>query len=258
MEELLTVRDLRVSYASRRRGARFAAVKGVDLDVGAEEIVALVGESGSGKTTLARAVVGLTRADSGTIAFCGVPVGRPGRWPPAQRRAVQMVFQDPKSSLNPRMPVEKIIAEAWRAHPEAAPEGDRHRAVGGLLDQVGLDGTVAGRRPGELSGGQCQRVSIARALALRPALLVCDEAVSALDVSVQAQILGLFAELRGRHGLSLLFISHDLGVVRQIADRVAVMYLGEIVECAPTEEIFTAPRHPYTRMLLDAALDFVV
>ncbi len=169
-----------------------------------------------------------------------------------------MVFQDPRSSLNPRMTAGAIIREAWQAHPDAAPNGNQRDAVRALLDEVGLDGGVAERRPTELSGGQCQRVSIARALALRPRLLVCDEAVSALDVSVQAQILRLLVDLRHEHGLSLLFISHDLGVVRQIADRIAVMRSGEIVETAGTEDLYRTPQHPYTRMLLDAALDLEV
>ncbi|MDB5188394.1 MAG: hypothetical protein JWO50_914, partial [Candidatus Kaiserbacteria bacterium] len=179
----------------------------------------------------------------------------PFRRTSAQRRDIQMVFQDPRSSLNPRMSVESIISEAWRAHPEAAPSGSRRQAVLDLLDQVGLPSGILGRRPGQLSGGQCQRVSIARALALSPHLIVCDEAVSALDVSVQAQILQLLSDLRKAHGLSLLFITHDLGVVRQIADRCAVMHNGELVETGPTDEIFTSPRDPYTIELLDAALD---
>ncbi len=166
-----------------------------------------------------------------------------------------MVFQDPRSSLNPRLTVGRIVAEGWEAHPSAAPDGDRAAAVRTLLDQVGLDATVIDRRPAELSGGQCQRVSIARALALRPRLLVCDEAVSALDVSVQAQILRLLVDLRERYDLSILFITHDLGVVRQIAHRVAVMRRGELVETGDTETLFAEPRHPYTRELLDAALD---
>ncbi len=204
---------------------------------------------------MARCVTGLVRPDAGTLTFGGRPLERAGRRSGELRRAIQMVFQDPRSSLNPRMTVASVIGEAWRTHPAAAPPGDREEALRRLLADVGLDGEVARRRAGELSGGQCQRVSIARALAVSPELLVCDEAVSALDVSVQAQILRLLVELRGTHRLALLFITHDLGVVRQIADRVAVMRRGVIVEEGPAEQVLGNPRHEYTRALLDAALD---
>ncbi|MFE4497896.1 ABC transporter ATP-binding protein [Streptomyces niveus] len=254
---LLDVRDLRVSYGGRgigrRRGA--PAVDGVSLSVAPEETLGLVGESGSGKTTVARCVAGLLRPGAGTITLDGSPLGRAGRRTPESRRAVQMVFQDPRSSLNPRMTVASIIAEVWHTHPVTAPDGDRTEALHRLLADMGLDPEVASRRAGDLSGGQCQRVSIARALAVRPRLLVCDEAVSALDVSVQAQILRLLADLRARHRLAMLFISHDLGVVHQIADRVAVMHRGVLVEEGRTGDVLTAPRHAYTRTLLDAALD---
>ncbi|MEV8287803.1 ABC transporter ATP-binding protein [Streptomyces niveus] len=254
---LLDVRDLRVSYGGRgigrRRGA--PAVDGVSLSVAPEETLGLVGESGSGKTTVARCVAGLLRPGAGTITLDGRPLGRAGRRTPESRRAVQMVFQDPRSSLNPRMTVASIIAEVWHTHPLTAPDGDRTEALHRLLADMGLDPEVASRRAGDLSGGQCQRVSIARALAVRPRLLVCDEAVSALDVSVQAQILRLLADLRARHRLAMLFISHDLGVVHQIADRVAVMHRGVLVEEGRTGDVLTAPRHAYTRTLLDAALD---
>ncbi|MEV4619165.1 ATP-binding cassette domain-containing protein [Asanoa sp. NPDC049573] len=261
MTSLLQVNDLRVTFGRPRRpwrprAGRVEAVAGVDLTVGRRETLALVGESGSGKTTVARCVVGLARPTAGGIRFDGTPLAT--RRPPALRRSIQMVFQDPRSSLNPRMPVRRIIAEGWGVHPEVAPDGHRTKAVLALLDQVGLDATVLDRRPAELSGGQCQRVSLARALALRPRLLVCDEAVSALDVSVQAQVLRLLADLRDRHDLSILFITHDLGVVRQIADRVAVMRRGEIVETAGVDEVFEAPKHAYTQELLDAALDIEV
>ncbi|MEU9449738.1 dipeptide/oligopeptide/nickel ABC transporter ATP-binding protein [Streptomyces sp. NPDC048277] len=249
---LLDVRDLRVTYGGRRGRA---AVAGVSLSVAPEETLGLVGESGSGKTTVARCVAGLLRPGAGTVTFEGRPLGRAGRRPPELQRAVQMVFQDPRSSLNPRMTVAAIIAEVWSTHPVTAPKGDRTEALHRLLADMGLDPEVAARRAGDLSGGQCQRVSIARALAVRPRLLVCDEAVSALDVSVQAQILRLLVDLRGRHRLAMLFISHDLGVVHQIADRVAVMRRGVIVEEGRTGEVLTAPRHEYTRALLDAALD---
>jgi ABC-type glutathione transport system ATPase component len=258
--ETLTIRDLYVTFGGRRRliGEKVPpvqAVAGVTLQVSPGETVAIVGESGSGKTTVARCVVGLVTPDSGTIAYDDTTLGPVRSRPPRLQRAIQMVFQDPRSSLNPRMTAGAIIREGWRTHPDIAPAGDHDDAVNALLAEVGLEPSVSGRRPAALSGGQCQRVSIARALALRPRLLVCDEAVSALDVSVQAQILRLLADLKREHGLSLLFISHDLGVVRQIADRIAVMRAGEVVEEAMAEDLFGAPRQPYTKELLDAALD---
>ncbi|TCO42585.1 peptide/nickel transport system ATP-binding protein/oligopeptide transport system ATP-binding protein [Kribbella antiqua] len=246
---MLEVRDLRVRFG------RFTAVDGVSLSVGPDETVGLVGESGSGKTTVARAVVGLVRPESGSVLFDGAPLGPVGRRPASLQRAVQMVFQDPRSSLNPRMSVSAIIDEAWRTHPSSAPSGDRTTALHSVLDDVGLDSSVARHRAGELSGGQCQRVSIARALAVKPRLLVCDEAVSALDVSVQAQILRLLVDLQQRHHLAMLFISHDLGVVHQIADRIAVMRRGVLVEEGPATDVLGAPQHEYTRSLLDAALE---
>jgi ABC-type glutathione transport system ATPase component len=245
---MLEVRDLRVTFGPRRKP--FVAVDGVSLTVGANETVGLVGESGSGKTTVARSIVGLVRPASGSITYDGrvVPAGtsRPGEL----QRAIQMVFQDPRSSLNPRMTVASIIGEAWRTHPSAA-DADLDQ----LLADVGLDPSVTGQRASQLSGGQCQRVSLARALAVKPRLLVCDEAVSALDVSVQAQILRLLDDLRQRHNLSMLFISHDLGVVHQIADRIAVMRRGVLVEEGPATDVLSAPQHEYTQSLLDAALE---
>jgi ABC-type glutathione transport system ATPase component len=264
---LVEVRDLRVSFG-RRTGSRLrrwtgtgtaprevVAVDGVSLAVAADETVGLVGESGSGKTTVARAVVGLVLPDAGEVLLDGARVGPVGWRTAAHQRAVQMVFQDPRSSLNPRMTVAAIIGEAWRTHPASAPPGDRATALRQLLDDVGLDESVARHRASELSGGQCQRVSIARALAVKPRLLVCDEAVSALDVSVQAQILRLLADLRRRHHLAMLFISHDLGVVHQIADRIAVMRRGVLVEEGQASDVLGSPRHEYTRSLLEAALE---
>ncbi|WP_220448546.1 ATP-binding cassette domain-containing protein [Nonomuraea mesophila] len=256
---LVEVSDLVVNFHSRRerrRGSAPNAVDGVSFDLSADETLAIVGESGSGKTTVARCVVGLQAHQEGTVLFDGAPVGPVTRRSPATRRAIQMVFQDPAASLNPRMTVRSIIAETWRTHPSAAPDGlTWDAAIDELLADVGLDPDVATRRATALSGGQCQRVSIARALALRPRLLVCDEAVSALDVSVQSQILRLLAGLRAARGLAILFITHDLGVVRQIADRVAVMHRGRLVETATADDLFEQPGHPYTRKLLDAALD---
>ena len=250
---LLEVGHLDVSYGRGRRATPI--VKDVSFAVDEREVLALVGESGSGKTTVARTIVGLLDPTGGEIDFAGSRITRAARRTHEQRRAIQMVFQDPRSSLNPRMTVRSLIAEAWRTHPDAAPGGPVAAAILDLLDQVGLPSSVVDRRPSQLSGGQCQRVSIARVLALRPRLIVCDEAVSALDVSVQAQILRLLVELRDAHDLSLLFITHDLGVVRQIADRVAVMQHGRLVETGATEDVFTAAAHPYTRELLSAALD---
>jgi ABC-type glutathione transport system ATPase component len=241
---LLSVDGVWTTFKARGfRRPEIRAVAGVDLTVAAGETVGLVGESGSGKSTLARTIVGLERARRGRVTFDGVDVTR--GWPAAARRDVQMVFQDPRSSLNPRMRIGDIVAEGI---------SDRG-GVAALLEQVGVDPSLAGRYPAELSGGQCQRVAIARALAPRPRLLVCDEAVSALDVSVQAQILALLADLRAELGLTMLFISHDLGVVRQLADRVAVMYGGRIVEEGPAERVYEEPSHDYTRRLLASALD---
>ena len=253
---MLEIADLHVSFGRRRHALR--AVDGVSLRVAPEETLAIVGESGSGKTTVARCVVGLQKPAAGTITFDGQPLGPAHRRTAGQRRAIQMVFQDPRSSLNPRMTVAGIVGEAWRTHPAAAPPGDRHTALRKVLADVGLDADLLDRRPGDLSGGQCQRVSIARALAVGPRLLVCDEAVSALDVSVQAQILRLLVDLRASHSLALLFITHDLGVVHQLADQVAVMCRGAVVEEGPTSEVLGNPRHDYTQALLDAALDLAV
>jgi ABC-type glutathione transport system ATPase component len=252
---MLEVSDLRVTFGGRRNAV--VAVDGVSLRVAPEETLAVVGESGSGKTTVARCVVGLQRPDAGAITLDGKQLGPAARRQPEVKRAIQMVFQDPRTSLNPRMTVAALIGEAWRTHPATAP-ANRTDALRQALADVGLDEDVIDRRPGDLSGGQCQRVSIARALAVKPRLLVCDEAVSALDVSVQAQILRLLVDLRTRHHLALLFISHDLGVVHQIADRVAVMRQGIVVEEGAAGDVLGAPQHEYTQALLDAALDLGV
>lgn len=255
---LLTAQGIRVTFPMSGAGLRrqrLVAVDGVDLEIGPTETVAVVGESGSGKSTLARVIVGLQRPDAGDLGFRGEPLPT-GRRPAALRRQIQMVFQDPRASLNPRMRVEDVLDEVWRTHPDLAPSGDRRSAVAASLDAVGLSARLAASYPGELSGGQCQRVSIARALAMNPALLVCDEAVSALDVSVQTQVLRLLADLRTERKLSILFISHDLAVVHQISDRVAVMQHGRFVEQGDVEQVFGAPHHPYTQQLLDAALEF--
>jgi oligopeptide/dipeptide ABC transporter ATP-binding protein len=244
------VRELRLHYPARPNPIR--AVDGVSLELQKGETLALVGESGCGKSSLARAIVGLESPQEGIVLLGGERVVP---FPAASRRAlsrrIQMVFQDPDASLNPRLTVHTTIEEAVALH-TSLDRPRRDERVDELLLEVGLDPTLAGRYPHELSGGQKQRVCIARALAVGPDLLVCDEAVSALDVSIQAQIVGLLLDLKERLALSYLFITHDLRVVRQIADRVAVMYLGQIVELAETAELFDRPAHPYTRVLLDA------
>jgi oligopeptide/dipeptide ABC transporter ATP-binding protein len=251
-EALLEIRKLDVHFPLPGRTEPVRAVDGVTLEVRRGETLALVGESGCGKSTLARAVVGLLPPTSGEIRFEGERLGTLGS---RTRRAVcqklQMVFQDPDASLDPRRPIADAVGEAVELHSRLA-GSELHTRVAELLESVGIERTLGSRYPHELSGGQKQRVCIARALAPGPRLLVCDEAVSALDVSIQAQIVNLLAELKERLQLSYLFISHDLRVVRHIADRVAVMYLGELVETAPASELFAAPAHPYTRALLDA------
>jgi oligopeptide transport system ATP-binding protein len=253
---LLRIEGLEVRFPVRGAFGRLRgtvdAVAGVDLEIQAGEIVALVGESGSGKTTLGRCVLGLLQPTAGTVALDGVDVRERGRGAHAPvHRLVQPVFQDPYSSLDPRWPVQRTIREPLDAQGigDVAQRAERVRE---LLGEVGLSESVGRRRPRDLSGGQRQRVAIAAALAPRPRLIVADEPVSALDMLVQAQILNLIDGLRAEHGVAILFISHDLAVVRHLADRVAVMYLGQIVEEGPVQQVFDEPRHPYTRALLAA------
>ena len=255
---LLQVRGLSVRFPQRRAGlfgARswLTAVDVVDLDVAAGQSVGIVGESGCGKSTLARAILGLVKPAAGSIDWRGAPV-RVGEAAGLRRmrRELQVVFQDPVGSLDPRMTIGESVAEALVALEGPQPRAACDSRVAATLGEVGLDVVLARRYPHELSGGQCQRAAIARAIVARPRLLVCDEAVSALDVSVQAQIVNLLADLRARHGLALLFISHNLAVVRHLSDEVVVLYLGRVVERATREALFATPRHPYTRALLAA------
>ena len=250
---LVRVRGLEKVFRADGRPVR--AVAGVDLDILAGEVHALVGESGSGKTTLARCILRLIEPTAGTVEVDGRDVALvSGSDLRALRREMQLVFQDPQGSLDPRMSVLELVAEPIRTHLHPA-HSRLEPTVLELLEVVGLARRHLDRRPHELSGGQCQRVAIARALALKPRLIVLDEPTSALDVSVQAQILNLLLELRARHGLTYLLISHDLGVVRHLSDRVSVMYLGRIVERAAADEVFLDARHPYSRALLASVPD---
>ena len=256
MEPLLEARDLRRHFVVSRGLGRghgvVQAVDGVSLDVARGETLGLVGESGCGKSTLARLLVRLVEPSAGSLRFEGRDImALRGGALRALRRRLQIVFQDPYSSLNPRLTVGSALAEVLQVH-GLARGAERDRRVGALLERVGLDPRQARAYPHELSGGQRQRVGIARALAVEPRLVVCDEPVSALDVSVQAQILNLLRDLQAELGLAYIFISHDLRVVRQTSHRVAVMYLGRIVESGEAEALFAAPRHPYTRALLSA------
>jgi len=250
---LLRVRDLTKTFVLRR-GQHVHALKGVSIDIAPGESVGLVGESGSGKTTLGRCIVGLETPTSGTIEVAGVAIADYSKLSRESRsrirRTLQMVFQDPYSTLNPRHSVRRSVGEALRA--AGHHRGDAHARVHSLLRDVGLPEDYSGRRPASLSGGERQRVAVARSLAVGPKMLVCDEPISALDVSVQAQILNLFKRLHDEFGLAYLFITHDLAVVRQVVDRVYVLYRGEIVEEGTTEEVMTQPRHPYTRRLIDS------
>ncbi len=257
MTPLLEVRGLTKHFAVhrgwlQRRQGLVRALEEVDLTVHKGECFAVVGESGSGKTTLARCIIRLLEPTSGSVRFDGEELTTLGpRQLRPRRRRFQMIFQDPYGSLNPRMRVAKILAEPLAVH-NLVPRAGRPRRVKELLDLVGLSPEAAGRYPHQFSGGQRQRVGIARALATEPDLLIADEPVSALDVSVRAQIVNLITRLQQELGLTVLFIAHDLALVEQIADRVAVMYLGRLVEVAPAPRLFAQPQHPYTISLLSA------
>lgn len=256
-EPLLLVQDLEVHYRVRRgawgRRVPLRAVAGVDFAMRAHEALGVVGESGCGKSTLARAILALVPRSAGRILWSGRDVAAlSGAERQRLRREVQIIFQNPLASLDPRMPVEALIAEPLTVHRPDLDARARERAVLELLAQLGLAQDLAWRYPHELSGGQCQRVAIARAMILHPKLLVCDEAVSALDVSMQAQIIELLGALKAEHGLALLFISHNLAVVRELCERVLVLYLGRMMELAPAQLLYAHPLHPYTRALFAA------
>jgi peptide/nickel transport system ATP-binding protein len=256
-EPLLEAREVRVTFRSR---ARFAsrprtsiALDGVDFSVDAGEAVGLVGESGSGKSTLARVLLGLQRPDAGAVRWRGTPLDldEPSALR-AMRRESQPVFQDPVGSLDPRMTVHECVAEALEALEGLRDPLAVTPRVAAALGAVGLDRALAGRYPHELSGGQCQRVAIARAMVARPRLLICDEAVSALDVSVQAQIVNLLRDLHERTGVALVFISHNIAIVRELCERIVVLKAGRVVEQGPAERLITRPVETYTRALIAA------
>jgi oligopeptide/dipeptide ABC transporter ATP-binding protein len=256
-EPLLRARALVQEFTVRGRGGVrggvVQAVSGVSLDILPGETLSVVGETGSGKSTLARSIMQAPPPKSGEVEFQGTSLtALHGAALRAARRSMQMIFQDPYTSLDPLWPVARIVAEPLVAA-GLRDRAERRRRVAELLDQVGLDLAAHGRRRArELSGGQCQRVAIARALAASPALIIADEAVSSLDVLVQAQVLNLLDRLRTSLGLSYLFIAHDLALVKQVSDRIAVMYLGRLCETGPADEVYAHPRHPYTVELLDA------
>jgi oligopeptide transport system ATP-binding protein len=246
-QPLLRVRDLSVRFDGQD------AVRDINFDIEPGETLALVGESGSGKSTLARAVVGLLRPGRGVVELSGVDLltlapANLREW----RRNIQMVFQDPLASLNPRMAVQDIVAEPLKIFEPELPALTRRERVFSMLERVGLDAAAARRYPHEFSGGQCQRIGIARATIVRPQLLVCDEAVSSLDVSIQGQIINLLADLQRERGMAMLFISHNMAVVRHLSHRVMVIHAGQVVETASTDALFAAPKHPYTKALLAA------
>ena len=249
---MLQVDDLVVEFPSRG-GHTVHAVSGISVDVIAGETLSLVGESGCGKSTTGRAIVQFPRPTKGRVTFNGkVLTEMSGRQLRGIRPKFQMIYQDPISSLNPRRTIREIVEEPLRVWQPKLSKAERDGVVNRVFESVGIDPAYGSRYPWEFSGGQCQRVCIARALVLEPLMLICDEPVSALDVSVQAQIINLLEEMKLQHGLTMIFISHDLAVVRNVSDRVAVMYLGKLCEVAPPESLYATPAHPYTRALLSA------
>jgi oligopeptide/dipeptide ABC transporter ATP-binding protein len=254
---VLDARELRKTFTTGRTGmrrARVSAVDGLNLSLRAGETLGIVGESGCGKSTLARMLVGLETPDSGQIDICGRNItGARGKDRKLLRQQVQMVFQDPYTSLDPRMSVLELIAEPLLVHKHETSSTGRKDRVAELLGMVGLAPELMNRFPHQFSGGQRQRIGIARALALQPQVLVCDEPVSALDMSVQAQVVNLLRDLQTRMNIAMIFIAHDLSVVRHVADRTAVMYLGRLAEIGETTTVYDQPAHPYTQALLSAA-----
>jgi oligopeptide/dipeptide ABC transporter ATP-binding protein len=247
MSVLLQVADLRVDFG------QFGVLQDVSFELHAGETLGLVGESGSGKSTLARAVLRLLRSARGSVRYRGLDLLTcDADTLRAQRRDLQIVFQDPLASLNPRMTIGDAIAEPLRIHQPGLSAAAREREVGAMLERVGLKAAVAARYPHEFSGGECQRIGIARAMISRPQILICDEAVSSLDVSVQGQIVNLLLDMQRESGVAMLFISHNLAVVRHMSHRVLVIYAGRLVEIAPCDALFAASIHPYTRALLDS------
>ncbi|KUJ84762.1 ABC transporter ATP-binding protein [Microbulbifer flavimaris] len=259
-ELLLDVQDLKVHFSIKKENAwpwskpaSLKAVNGVDLKLYAGETLGVVGESGCGKSTLARAIIGLIKATDGNVLWLGQDLtGLDEKSLRATRKDIQMIFQDPLASLNPRMTIGDIIAEPLRTLRPDIAKHDVTERVQAMMKKVGLLPNLVNRYPHEFSGGQCQRIGIARALILEPKLIICDEPVSALDVSIQAQVVNLLKQLQREMNLSLIFIAHDLSVVKHISDRVVVMYLGNAVEVGTTEKLFAAPRHPYTQALMSA------
>ncbi|RLU99424.1 peptide ABC transporter ATP-binding protein [Streptomyces griseocarneus] len=258
-EPILQVRNLVKHFpltqglVLKRQVGAVKAVDGISFDLYKGETLGIVGESGCGKSTVARLLMTLETATAGEVFYKGQDITKlSGRALKAVRRNIQMVFQDPYTSLNPRMTVGDIIGEPFEIHPEVAPKGDRRKRVQELLDVVGLNPEYINRYPHQFSGGQRQRIGIARGLALNPEIIICDEPVSALDVSVQAQVINLMGKLQDEFDLSYVFIAHDLSIVRHISDRVGVMYLGKMAEIGTDEEIYEHPTHPYTQALLSA------
>ena len=260
MSPILSVRDLSVTFDVRRPGSwpwtparKLHAVSEVSFDLAPGECLGVVGESGSGKSTLARAIVGTVPSSGGNIMFEGADLANMDpRQRRVHRRDVQMIFQDPLAALNPRMTVGDIIAEPLVTHEPNTPRKEVKARVRALMDKVGLLPNLINRYPHEFSGGQCQRIGIARALILNPKLLICDEPVSALDVSVQAQVINLLMDLQRDMGLSMIFIAHDLSVVKHISDRTLVLYLGRVMETANSATLTTAPEHPYSQALIQS------
>jgi oligopeptide transport system ATP-binding protein len=258
-QPVLSVRDLKVHFTMPRRGLFNAhrdllkAVDGISFDLAPGETVGVVGESGCGKSTLGRAILQLIPASAGQVVWLGQDLNAlPAAAMREKRRDMQIIFQDPLASLDPRMNVGDIIAEPLVTFNPAMPKAEVRAKVATMMEEVGLSPQMINRYPHEFSGGQCQRIGIARAMILKPRLIVCDEPVSALDVSIQSQIVNLLMKLQREFNLSLIFISHDLSVVRHISHRILVLYLGRLAEVAPREEIFANPRHPYTQALISA------